>query len=102
MNFMMLPLWTSVTLLRLCLMAYSMAAVDEPLGADVLTGLMPMPTCTCSARASWSRRRELPCTRHAFSAVPKRILLKSLGNSLARKSRTFCASGVPPAYSMPA
>ena len=33
---------------------------------------------------------------------PPTILLNSFGNSLAKKSRIFCASGVPAAYSMPA
>ena len=42
-NFMMLPLWTKVTLLRLLTRAYSMAARTSRSVPSRLTGLMPMP-----------------------------------------------------------
>ena len=34
--------------------------------------------------------------------VPNRTFVNSFGNSFAKKSNTFCASGVPAAYSIPA
>ena len=79
-----------------------MRAVHQPLGAEVADRLQP----DAHLHADLALRRadgfelRLPLAAVA-SALPKRIFLNSFGNSFAKKSSTFCASGEPAAYSMP-
>ena len=96
---MMFPLCTSVTLLRLFLMAYPIAVCTRRTLPEKLTGLIPMPTWTSVGKSFAPTSFQ---NSSALAFVPKRILSNDLGNSLAMKSRTFWASGDPAPNSMPA
>ena len=74
---MMFPLWTMVTLLRLSLRAYSIAARTRRSVPSRLTGLMPMPL--------------VPGKRMFFTFI-----------SSWRKAITFFAPSLSASHSMPA
>ena len=76
---MMFPLWTKVTLFRLFLSAYSIAARTSRSLPSFETGLKPMPVVSGN-----------------------RIFLYCWGKFSLRKARIFFASSVPAANSMPA
>ena len=79
MYFMMLPLWTIVTLFLFWSSANWIAARTRRSVPSRLTGLMPRP------------------------AVPgKRIFAYSFGNSFSRKARSFFAPALSASSSMPA
>ena len=65
-------------------------------------GLMPMPTSTEVSRFGAPMASSCACHVRPAPSLPKRIFRKSFGNSRSRKSSTFCASGEPATYSIPA
>ena len=80
-------------------MAYPIAVWTSRTLPEKLTGLIPMPTWTSEGKSFAPTSFQ---NASALAFVPNRIFSNSLGNSLATKSRTFWASGVPAANSMPA
>ena len=71
-------------------------AVHQPLGAEPADRLQADADLDADARASARRSpRAAPARSAPPPSLPKRIFLNSFGNSFAKKSSIFCASGVP-------
>ena len=102
-NFMMLPLCTSVTLLR-WLHRVGNRAVDQALGPETADRLQADTDVdlVIALRRTHQAFSELLPGRRFFWASRTGSWRTPSETRAPRKSRTFCASGDPAAYSMPA